>query len=867
MPQTEDMTTGRRGRLTVYLGAAPGVGKTYAMLDEAHRRRARGTDVVIGLVETHGRAATIDRIGDLEMLQRRLVEHRGTTLTELDVQAVLRRAPEVALVDELAHTNAPGSEHPKRWQDVHDLLDAGIDVVTTVNVQHLASLTDDVEAITGVRQRETVPDKVVREADQIQLVDLSPEQLRRRLAHGNVYRAEQIDASMSSFFRVGNLTALRELALLWLADRVDDALTRYRADHAIGGTWPARERIVVAVTGGPETETLLRRASRIAQRAAGTELLAVHVLPTDGLPSTPSATIAAHRALAESLGGVFHTVVGEDVPTAVVDFAHGVNATMIVVGVSRHPVWRQALLGSSSAEIARLSGTIDVHLVTHEQARGGVGVRSRYSSLSPARRAAGWGSSLVVPAVLTTGLLLIGRGDVALATDAMLLLAGVVGVALIGGLWPAVVAAIVSNLCLNYFFAPPVGRLTIAEAENVFALAVFVVVAVAVASVVDLAARRTTQAYRARAEASTLAALSRSVLSGQDTAQAIVQRLAQTFAMAEVRIEERDDDRSPWTVVAHERWVTEPGSGAGSGATPAGSGEGVTEVAIDDLHRLVLVGRVLPASDRQVVEAFGAQAGIVLEHRRLREQAAQAEVLERTESTRTALLAAVSHDLRTPLAVIRTAVDGLGSPDVELDREDRDVLTATIADSTYRLERLIGNLLDLSRLQTGAVRPTLRAASLEEVVPIAVEPWLSDLALDVPEDLPLVHTDPGLFERVVANVVSNAVRHSPPGAKVLFTASAVRDSVELRVADTGPGVPDDRKATMFEPFQRLDDTSTGGLGLGLAVASGLATAVGARIAAEDTPGGGLTMVLTVPRERVAEDAAPDDVVPDDVVAE
>ncbi|MFJ3407632.1 DUF4118 domain-containing protein [Promicromonospora sp. NPDC090134] len=845
------MTTGRRGRLTVYLGAAPGVGKTYAMLDEAHRRRARGTDVVIGLVETHGRAATIERIGDLEMLSRRLVEHRGSTLTELDVPAVLERAPEVVLVDELAHTNAPGSEHPKRWQDVHDLLDAGIDVVTTVNVQHLASLTDDVEAITGVRQRETVPDQVVRDADQIQLVDLSPEQLRRRLAHGNVYRAEQIDASMSSFFRVGNLTALRELALLWLADRVDDALTRYRADHSIGGTWPARERIVVAVTGGPETETLLRRAARIAQRAAGTELLAVHVLPTDGLPATPSSTIAAHRALVESLGGVFHTVVGEDVPSAVVDFARGVNATMIVVGVSRHPVWRQALLGSSSAEIARLSGTIDVHLVTHERARVGVGVRSRYSSLSPKRRAAGWGSALLIPALLTAALLVIGTDDVALATDAMLLLAGVVGVALIGGLWPAVVAAVVSNLCLNWFFAPPVGRFTIAEGENVLALAVFVVIAVAVASVVDLAARRTTQAYRARAEASTLAALSRSVLSGQDTAQAIVHRLAQTFAMADVRLEERTDDRAPWSVVAHERWVTDAEPAPASGGAEADPT--VTEVVIDDRHRLVLAGRVLPASDRQVVEAFGVQAGIVLERRRLREQAAQAEVLERTESTRTALLAAVSHDLRTPLAVIRTAVDGLSSPDVELDREDRDVLTATIADSTHRLERLIGNLLDLSRIQTGAVRPALRAASLEEVVPIAVEPWLADLALDVPEDLPLVHTDPGLFERVVANVVSNAVRHSPPGAKVLFTASAARDAVELRVADTGPGVPDERKTTMFEPFQRLDDTSAGGLGLGLAVAAGLANAVGARISAEDTPGGGLTMVLTVPREMALDD--------------
>ena len=841
MSQTEDMTTGRRGRLTVYLGAAPGVGKTYAMLDEAFRRRARGTDVVIGLVETHGRAATVAKIGDLELLPRQAVEHRGATLTELDVGAVLERAPAVVLVDELAHTNAPGSRHAKRWQDVHDLLDAGIDVVTTVNVQHLASLTDDVEAITGVRQRETVPDQVVRDADQIQLVDLSPEQLRRRLAHGNVYRAERIDASMSSFFRVGNLTALRELALLWLADRVDDALTRYRTDHAIDGTWPARERIVVAVTGGPETETLLRRGARIAQRAAGTELLAVHVLPTDGLPSTPSATISTYRTLTESLGGLFQTVVGEDVPSAVVDFARGVNATMIVVGVSRHSVWRQALLGSSGAEIARLSGAIDVHLVTHDQAGSGAGVRSRYSSLSPARRVAGWLTAVLLPVALTLVLLLFGRDEQNLPSHLMIYLAGVVAVALVGGLWPALATSLVSFTVLNWFFTEPTGLLLIDQPEDVVALVVFVLVAGAVASVVDLAARRSTQAFRARAEASTLAALSRSVLSGEDTAQAIVQRLARTFAMADVRLEERADDRSRWTTVAHASW-------------PTGSGESdtVTEVAVDGRHRLLLTGRVLPASDRQVVEAFGAQARIVLEHRRLREQAAQAEVLERTESTRTALLAAVSHDLRTPLVVIRTAVDGLSSPDVELDREDRDTLTATIADSTLRLERLIGNLLDLSRLQTGAVRPTLRTASLEEVVPIAVEPWLSGLSLDVPEDLPLVHTDPGLFERVVANVVSNAVRHSPPGAKVLFTASATRDSVELRIADTGPGVPDDRKATMFEPFQRLDDTSAGGMGLGLAVASGLTEAVGARIAAEDTPGGGLTMVLTVPRAREAE---------------
>ena len=839
MTDNARMTTpARRGRLTVYLGAAPGVGKTFAMLDEAERRRARGTDVVVGLVETHGRAATAAKTGDLEVVPRRRVAHGGTTLTELDVDAVLERAPQVVLVDELAHTNAPGSRHPKRWQDVRDLLDAGLDVVTTVNVQHLVSLTDDVEAITGVRQRETVPDQVVRDADQIQLVDLSPQQLRRRLAHGNVYRPEQVDASLRQFFREGNLTALRELALLWLADRVDDALTRYRTDNDIASTWPARERIVVAVTGGEESETLLRRGARIAQRAAGAELLAVHVLTTDGLPPAPPAAIAAQRALVESLDGTFHTVVGEDVPSAVVDFARGVNATMVVVGVSRHSRWRQALLGSSSAEIARLSGAIDVHLVTHERARSGAGLPSRLSSLSRARLVAGWVAAVVVPAAWTAVFAALGRGAVSLPTELMMFLAGVVGVALVGGLWPAVAAAVVSFFCLNWFFTPPTGLLTVADPENLLALVVFVLVAAAVSSVVDLAARRTVQAYRSRAEASALAALSRSVLRGEDTADAIVQRLALTFGLDEVRLDKRDDARSPWSAAAH----ADRGTGAGAAAAE----DTTTEVLIDDTHRLVLTGRVLPASDRQAVEAFGNQAGIVLEHRRLREQAAAARDLEHAEATRTALLAAVSHDLRTPLTAIRTAVDGLAMPDVELDDEDTAALTTTIQDQALRLERLIDNLLDLSRLQTGSVRPVLRATSLDEVVPPAIEPWLGSLDLDLGEDVPLVRTDGGLLERVVANVVANAVRHSPPGVPVRVAASAGADDVEIRVVDTGPGVPDDRKDSMFQPFQRLGDTGTG-LGLGLAVADGLAQAVGATVVAEDTPGGGLTMVVTVPR--------------------
>ncbi|WP_028045937.1 DUF4118 domain-containing protein [Cellulomonas sp. URHE0023] len=823
----------RRGRLTVYLGAAPGVGKTYAMLDEAHRRQARGTDVVVGLVEAHGRAATAAQLDGLEVLPRRVLTYRGSEFTELDLDAVLARAPQVAMIDELAHTNVPGTAHAKRWQDVQDILAAGIDVVTTVNVQHLESLNDDVESITGVKQRETVPDHVVRDADQIQLVDLAPEALRRRLAHGNVYRAEQIDASLTQYFRVGNLTALRELALLWLADRVDDALTSYRRDHRIESSWPARERVVVAVTGGPESDTLLRRGARIAQRAAGSELLAVHVLATDGLPSAAPARIAEQRILVESLGGSFHTVVGEDVPTAIVDFSRGVNATMIVVGVSRRSRWREALRESNGTEIARLADTIDLHLVTHERARAGSRRPGRSSGLSGRRQVVGWVIAILGPVLLTVVLSDL-RDVISLPTQLMLFLAATVLVALVGGLWPAIVSAVVGFILLNWFFTIPTGQLTISEPENALALTVFVLVAVGVASVVDLAARRTTEAFRARAEASALAAVSRSVLSADDTAAAVVARLRETFTLEAVSLLTKHG--SGWDVLAKD------------GIRPALDPEDAQVVlTVDDERVLALTGRVLPASDRRVLEAFASQVGVVLEQERLRAQAEQARILGQAEATRTALLAAVSHDLRTPLATIRASVDGLTSTDLDLDEADRAALVRTLEESTARLERLIDNLLDLSRLQTGSVRPVMRATSLDEIVPFAIEGYLPGaVMLDVPDDLPLVHTDPGLLERVVANLVSNAVRHARTGSPVVVNAAVVGGDVVVRVVDDGPGVPDEVKAHMFEAFQRLGDTTGAGLGLGLAVADGLSTAVGADLSVEDTPGGGLTMLVSVP---------------------
>ncbi|MBF6480155.1 sensor protein KdpD, partial [Nocardia cyriacigeorgica] len=352
----------KRGHLRIYLGAAPGVGKTYAMLGEAHRRLERGRDVVAAVVETHGRAKTAALLDGIERIPPKIIEYRGTAFQELDVAAVLRRAPAVVLVDELAHTNAPGSTNEKRWQDIEELLDAGIDVISTVNVQHLESLNDVVEQITGIQQRETVPDAVVRGAEQVELVDITPEALRRRMSHGNVYAAEKVDAALRNYFRPGNLTALRELALLWLADQVDAALAKYRADHRITELWEARERVVVAVTGGPESETIVRRAGRIATKSSA-DLVVVHVVRGDGLAGVSTARLARLRELAASLDASLHTVTGEDVPAALLEFAREVNATQLVLGTSRRSRWARIFDEGIGSAVVQQSGKIDVHMV------------------------------------------------------------------------------------------------------------------------------------------------------------------------------------------------------------------------------------------------------------------------------------------------------------------------------------------------------------------------------------------------------------------------------------------------------------------------------------------------------------------------
>lgn len=836
----------RRGTLRVFLGAAPGVGKTYAMLDEAHRRAERGLDVVVGLVETHGRAGTAAQLVGLEVLPRATLEHRGATFTELDVDAVIARRPQLVLVDELAHTNVPGSRHAKRWQDVEDLLAAGIDVVTTVNVQHLESLNDVVTAITGVRQQETVPDDVVRRADQVELVDMSPEALRRRLAHGNVYAPEKVDAALTQYFRVGNLTALRELALLWVADRVDDALAAYRDAHGIRDAWPARERVVVAVTGGPESATLLRRGARVVQRGPGGELLALHVARSDGLSGAAPAELARHRALTEQLGGTWHTVVGDDVAAAILEFARGTNATQVVVGASHRSRLAAAVSEGVGVAVVRGSGDIDVHLVTHERAGRGARRAAPRRSLSARRRMAGWAMALAGPPALA--LVLSASADTdALPTVLMLYLALTTAVALVGGMVPALAAAVLGGLLSNYLFVPPVGTLTIAAPRNAVALLVLVAVAVAVSAVVDRAARRSVEATRAKAEAATLTTMAGSVLRGQDAVPAMLEQLRETFAVPGVALLRREGEG--WRCLAA---AGEAGAQRGAELAPGPLGELPDDPASTTLHvsddlTLRLVGTHLSAADLRIATAVAAQAEAVLERDRLREEAKRARIERERGATRTALLAAVSHDLRTPLAAIKAGVTALTRGGAPIPPADQAALLADVEHSTDRLQALIDNLLDMSRIDAGAVRARPVAVDLEDLLPGALAGVAPDaVEVHVAADLPAVLVDPGLVERALANVVENAERYG--GAEpVRLHAEAAGDQVVVRVVDRGPGVPEAQRETIFTAFQRLGDApGRHGVGLGLAVARGLTEANGGTLDAEHTPGGGLTMVLRLP---------------------
>jgi two-component system sensor histidine kinase KdpD len=800
---------------------------------------------VVAFAETHGRPHTAALIEGLEVIPRKKIEYRGATFEEMDTDAVLARKPQIALVDELAHTNVPGSKHAKRWEDIERLLDAGIEVISAVNIQHLESLNDVVEQITGVPQRETVPDAVVRAADQVELVDMTAEALRRRMAHGNIYPPEKIDAALTNYFRTGNLTALRELALLWLADKVDDGLQKYRSEHNISKTWEARERVVVALTGGPEGDTLIRRAARIAARASGGDLLAVHVSKSDGLTRSNPANLARQRRLVESLGGTYHQVIGDDITEALLTFARAENATQLVLGASRRSWLLATVTGPGIGQrTIRGSGQIDVHIVTHGHMGSRFGLLPRYrGGLTVRRRIAGYVLAAVLAPALTIVLTHM-RSGANLTSDVLLFLVAVIAVALTGGFVPALAEAILGSLLLNYYFTPPIHKWTISQANNALALAVFVAVGLVVSSVVDTAARRSGQAARASAESELLIVTAGSILRGQGTVEALLERMREAFSMRSVTLLEcgRADKHSPaadWKVIgtAGSPPLTHPD-------------EADADVPVSESLTIAMAGRPLTAADRRVLGAFAAYVRAALEQRRLTAEAEAARPIAAADRMRTALLAAVSHDLRTPLASAKAAVTSLRSGDVHWSPSDVSELLATADESLDRLTHLVDNLLDMSRLQAGALSLFPRPSGLDEIVARALDALELRgrvVIVDIPETLPAVQVDPAILERVVVNLTENALRYSPPGAPPLLTASTLGDRVELRVVDCGPGIPEEDRGRMFVPFQRLGDTdNTTGVGLGLALSHGLTEAMGGLLVADDTPGGGLTMTVSLP---------------------
>lgn len=615
------------------------------------------------------------------------------------------------------------------------------------------------------------------------------------------------------------------------------ALRHHRSEQHVTELWEIRERLVVAVTGGPESETLVRRARRIAARV-GAELMVLHILRGDGLAGADPAALARCRALAKGMGASFHTVVGDDIPSALLDFAHGVNATQLVLGTSRRSRLARLFNQGIGATVVQRSGSIDVHLVTHEQAGSGIPLAAPRGALPRSRKRLGWVGGMVLPAV-ATAIGVSARELLGLSTDVGLVLLAVVSVALVGGLGPALLAAVFGGLLLNFFLAPPLYTLTIGDRANAITLAVMLLVAVLVAMVVDRAARRAKQAARARAEASLLASYARTVLLDPDPLPRLLDKIRENFTLTSVALLERHDGQ--WRLAA------------ASGVDPClRPDQADTDIPVTDGDigvRLALLGRAVTAADQLILQAAAGQALLALRQQRMATEAADAQRQAHAAALRTALLSALGHDLRTPLTSIKAAVASLRDPELTLSAADCEELLATVDESTDRLHALVDNLLDSSRLATGAITPALQPVGYDEVVLRALSglDGARAVEVDIDESLPHVLADAGLLERVVANIVDNALRHGG-GSPVAVRASAHADHVELRVVDHGPGVAPGSATTMFTPFQRLGDrNATSGIGLGLSVAQGFTEAMGGNLTVEDTPGGGLTLAISLPK--------------------
>jgi two-component system sensor histidine kinase KdpD len=875
---------GRRGKLRIFFGYAAGVGKTYAMLEAARRERADGVDVVVGYVEPHGRPETEALLVGLEAVPPRVVPYRGVTLREFDLDAALARRPRLILVDELAHTNADGSRHAKRWQDVEELRDAGIDVWTTLNVQHVESLNDVIAQITGVVVRETLPDAVLEGADEIELTDLTPEELIERLREGKVYVAPQAERALRNFFQAGNLTALRELALRQAADRLRRDVDEARRARAATAPWATGERLLVCVGPSPTSTKLLRAAKRMAA-AFGAEWWAVAVDTGGQTPAAAAARaqVARHLRFAESLGAETQTLVGGDVARAVLDFARAGNVTKIVVGKTALPWWRRAFVGTVVDDLLEQSGDIDVYVIRGE------GEARRPAPPPPAPAPVAWDRyARTAGVVAACGL--IGWACSALglseANTVMVFLLGVVFAARYGR-GPAVAAAVAGVLLFDFFFVPPHGSFAVSDTQYVVTFAVMLFIGVLIST---LTARVQDRLRRSQDHERRTAALYRfarqlSQIAGEDfLVQAAGRQLAEIFG-GEVVLYLRAPGGpvgarygAETTVARHPastavaQWVADHDQPAGAGtdtlpdavatfAPMTGAQWTVGAVGVRPADPQLL----LDPEERRSLEACAGLIALAVERDRSVLEAQQAQVRIQAEQLRNSLLSSVSHDLRTPLAAIAGAATGLLDGADRADAATRRELLQTVADEARRMARLVDNLLDMTRLESGAVAPNKQWHVLEEVVGSALARARTDLAghavaADVPADLPLVSLDGVLFEQALVHLLENAARHTPAGSRVEVSARVTDGGVEVRVADTGPGLPPGGEAHLFEKFYRGTAAPDGrrGVGLGLAICRAIVQAHGGRVAARNRPGGGAEFVITLPRDEAAPRVVPDE---------
>jgi len=861
----------QRGKLKIFLGYVAGVGKTYAMLQAAHQRLAEGVDLVAAYVETHGRLETESLLQELEFVPRRRVDYRGVTLTEMDLDRVLARRPQLALVDELAHTNVPGSRHARRYQDVEELLEAGIDVYTTMNIQHLESLNDVVAQITGVVVHETVPDRILDEAYEIELIDLPVDELLQRLKEGKVYVPEQAARALEKFFRPGNLAALRELVLRRAADRVDEQMRAYMQRHAIPGPWPAGERLLVCISPSPLSERLVRAGRRMAARHNAAWFAVYVETPAQArLPAADQERVARTLQLAESLGAKTISLSGRSVAETIVAFAHSRNVTRIVAGKPLRPRWLELIKGSVVDQIIRLSSDIDVYIISGIPAQPGRPVRAA----RPQKQLYSWSQYLqsLGLVVLTTLIGLPLRRFIEPTNLVMLYLLVVVIAALGLGRRPAILASVLSVLAFDVIFVPPFYTLAVSDAEYLLTFAALLIVGLVISTLAAQAREQATAARQRETQTAALYELSRDLAAALELntiVKVLGAHIQQGFGgdvavflpqadRLELRLKsenfELDENEQ-----AVAMWVFQHSQPAGQG-TDTLSGAGAIYLPLRTAQNTVGVlgvclaepaGLFTPERQRRL-EAFANQAAQAIERVQLAQEAAQAQLLRETEKLQTTLLNSISHDLRTPLASITGALSSLRDDAAFLDEAARTILLNTAWEQAGRLNTLLGNLLEMTRLEAGAMKVRLEPCDVQDLIGVALA-QLGDrtegraIEVDIPHDLPLVPLDFVLMVQVLVNLLDNAVKYSPPDQPVSLRAYLAGDQLRLEVLDRGPGVAAQEVEQIFNKFYRGSQAKgVGGSGLGLSISKGIVEAHQGCIWAERRSGGGLMVGLVLP---------------------